>query len=167
MIVVLGGGLAGLSTALHLRRYAPRAAVVVVERESEPGGLARSRRVGPFTFDYTGHYLHLRDQETIALVETLLGDRLTAVERRAKIFARGALLDFPFQANLHGLPAGSSPAACSTSSPPRAPRRPWPDGRTAWRTTSSACSCLPARTGSCCGAVPRAGRRRARRRPRS
>jgi len=105
MIVVLGGGLAGLSTALHLRRYAPRAAVVVVERESEPGGLARSRRVGPFTFDYTGHYLHLRDQETIALVETLLGDRLTAVERRAKIFARGALLDFPFQANLHGLPA--------------------------------------------------------------
>ena len=81
MIVVLGGGLAGLSTALHLRRYAPRAAVVVVERESEPGGLARSRRVGPFTFDYTGHYLHLRDQETIALVETLLGDPSKAKQK--------------------------------------------------------------------------------------
>lgn len=104
MIVVLGGGLAGMATAWHLSRLAPGVPRLVLEKEAVPGGLARSRRVAGYTFDYTGHYLHLRDPETTALVNDLLGDRLAAVERRAYIHAHGARLDFPFQANLHGLP---------------------------------------------------------------
>ena len=38
MVVILGAGLAGLSAAFHL----DRAGAVVVERESEVGGLCRS-----------------------------------------------------------------------------------------------------------------------------
>jgi protoporphyrinogen oxidase len=100
MIVILGGGLAGLSAAYHLRD-APH---VVLEAEPEPGGLCRTRRVGEFWFDQTGHLLHLRDPRAIALVDDLLPGELVSVERRASIRTRGATLPFPFQANLHGLP---------------------------------------------------------------
>lgn len=104
MILVLGGGLAGMATALNLARRLPDEPRLVLEKERVPGGLARSRCVGGFTFDLTGHYLHLREPETTAFVEGLIGERLTSVERRAAIHTRGARLDFPFQANLHGLP---------------------------------------------------------------
>jgi protoporphyrinogen oxidase len=100
MVVILGGGLAGLSTAYHLGDL-PH---VVLEAETTPGGLCRTREVDGFLFDYTGHLLHLRDPRAIGLVETLLPGRLRLVERRARIRAQGVTLPFPFQANLHGLP---------------------------------------------------------------
>lgn len=100
MILILGGGLAGLTTAYHLgeRRH------LVIEAESSPGGLCRSREVDGFTFDYAGHLLHLRDERIIRLVDELLPGAFNTVERRAMIRSRGATVPFPFQANLHGLP---------------------------------------------------------------
>lgn len=105
MILVLGGGLAGLATAHELARRLPGEPCLVLEADAEPGGLARSRAIDGFTFDLTGHYLHLREPETSALVRDLLGDALVEVERRSYIRTHGVRLDFPFQANLHGLPA--------------------------------------------------------------
>ena len=100
MIVILGGGLAGLATAYFLGD-APH---VVLEAEDTPGGLCRSREVAGFVFDYTGHLLHVRDPRVIALLDKLWPDVFEVVERRAFIRTRGATLPFPFQANLHGLP---------------------------------------------------------------
>src|SRR5207247_6756824 len=60
--------------------------------------------VGEFTFDYTGHLLHLRDPRVIALVEELLGGELAVHERRAAIHMEGRLTPYPFQANTYGLP---------------------------------------------------------------
>ena len=76
----------------------------MIEAEREPGGLCRSRVVDGFTFDYTGHLLHLKESRVIDLIDELLPDAFNIVERRAKIRSRGATLPFPFQANLHGLP---------------------------------------------------------------
>jgi protoporphyrinogen oxidase len=100
-VVILGAGLAGLSTSLHLD---PSLDVQVLEREGEVGGVARSRRVGDFTFDYTGHLLHLRDQGVKDLVARLLPDAFRTCERRAVIRSHGTHVPYPFQANLHGLP---------------------------------------------------------------
>jgi protoporphyrinogen oxidase len=101
MIVIIGGGLAGMSTAYHLGDV-PH---VVLEAETTPGGLCRTREVDGFHFDYTGHLLHLRDQRIVRLVDELLPGAFRLVERRAAIRTHGATLPFPFQANLHGLPA--------------------------------------------------------------
>ncbi|MBZ5639005.1 MAG: FAD-dependent oxidoreductase [Acidobacteriia bacterium] len=102
MILILGGGLAGLSAAHHLRGV-PH---LVLEAEASPGGLCRTREVGGFSFDYTGHLLHLRDPRAIALVDRILPGAFETIRRRAFIRTRGATLPFPFQANLHGLPVG-------------------------------------------------------------
>ena len=101
MILILGGGLAGLSTAYHLKDDQH----LVVEAAAQPGGLCITREIEGFHFDYTGHLLHLRDERAIRLVDTLLPEgALERIERRARVRTRGVTLPFPFQANLHGLP---------------------------------------------------------------
>ena len=100
MIVILGGGLAGMATAWFLGDT-PH---VVLESEAVPGGLCRSREIDGFLFDYTGHLLHLRDPRIMTLMDDLLPGAFDVTERRAIIRTRGATLPFPFQANLHGLP---------------------------------------------------------------
>jgi protoporphyrinogen oxidase len=101
MIVILGGGLAGLATAYFLGDR-PH---VVLEADRTPGGLCRSRAVEGFVFDYTGHLLHARDPRVLGLLDRLWPGVFAVVERRAAIRTRGVTLPFPFQANLHGLPS--------------------------------------------------------------
>lgn len=100
-VVILGGGLTGLSAARHLTRES----FVLVEREQRVGGHARSERREGHTFDVTGHWLHLRDDR----VKSLVGDmfdpgELVEVERVTRVHSHDTLLHYPFQANIHGLP---------------------------------------------------------------
>lgn len=100
-MVILGAGLTGLSTALHLRRTP----CLVAEREQRVGGKTRSERREGYTFDVTGHWLHLRDPRVRALVGDLFGPgQLVEIERRTGVWTHGTMLPYPFQANLHGLP---------------------------------------------------------------
>lgn len=100
-VVILGAGLTGLSTALHLRGRP----YLVVEREQRVGGKARSERRDGYTFDITGHWLHLRDDRVRALVGDLFPPgQLVEIERRTGVYTHGVMLPYPFQANLHGLP---------------------------------------------------------------
>jgi len=103
MIVILGAGLAGLSTAYHLKKAGCRA-WAVYEREERPGGLCRSESLDGFTFDYTGHFLHLRTPEMARLADRLLGRELARVARSSWIFSQGVFTRYPFQTNTCGLP---------------------------------------------------------------
>lgn len=99
-VVILGGGLTGISTAVHLR-----APWVLFEKEARLGGHARTDERDGYRFDKTGHWLHLRDPAVKQLVSELLPGQMETVARRARIFSHGVLTRYPFQANLHGLPA--------------------------------------------------------------
>jgi protoporphyrinogen oxidase len=103
MIVILGAGLAGLSAAYHLRE-AGRHDVALYEREVRPCGLTRSHRIGPYTFDHTGHFLHLRDAAIERLASDWLGERLPEIRRSSWIFSHGVYTHYPFQTNTYGLP---------------------------------------------------------------
>ena len=100
-VLILGGGLAGLSTAVFLKRP-----WLLVERETRVGGKTRTDVLhGGFHFDATGHWLHLRDAAMKALVtERWLPDGWVSVSRRAAVFSRGVFTRFPYQVNTHGLP---------------------------------------------------------------
>lgn len=100
MILIIGAGLAGLSTAYHLGSKDYQ----IYEKEGEVGGLCRSYEKDGFTFDYTGHLFHLRDDYTSTLLEKLLPRALTFHKRRASIYSKGVLTPYPFQANLYKLP---------------------------------------------------------------
>jgi protoporphyrinogen oxidase len=103
MIVILGAGLTGLSTGYHLLQ-AGRDDFALYEREERPCGLVRSHKVGPFTFDFTGHFLHLRDPAIKQLASQWLGNGLPEIARSSWIFSRGVYTRYPFQTNTYGLP---------------------------------------------------------------
>jgi protoporphyrinogen oxidase len=99
-IVVIGGGLAGLSAGHHLAEHEP----VVIEKESALGGLCRSFTQDGFTFDCTGHLIHLKNTYTKELIANLLPDAFSSHERLAAIYSKETLTPYPFQANTYGLP---------------------------------------------------------------
>ena len=100
--LILGAGLAGLGCAHRLDEAGVRWRIL--ERETRVGGLARSETQEGFTFDATGHWLHLRDPKTRALVEDLLGEDALWVERRASIYSHGVMVPYPFQTHTGALP---------------------------------------------------------------
>jgi protoporphyrinogen oxidase len=99
-IVIIGGGLAGLSAGHHLAEYDP----IVFEKEAALGGLFRSFTQDGFTFDCTGHLIHLKNQYTKDLVARILPDAFTSHERLAAIYSKSTITPYPFQANTYGLP---------------------------------------------------------------
>jgi len=103
-LVVLGAGLAGLSAAYHARKAG--IACLLFEKESRPGGLVRSERINGFSFDYTGHLLHMREERTRRLVLDELGLRedFAPVQRDSWVWSHGRYTRAHFQSNLHGLP---------------------------------------------------------------
>jgi protoporphyrinogen oxidase len=96
-VLIVGGGLTGVSTALHLE-----ASYLLCERARSLGGLARTGERDGFHFDQTGHWLHLRDPGITRFVQEAMGDELVRVQRRARVFKDGVLTPYPFQANLFG-----------------------------------------------------------------
>lgn len=101
-IVILGAGLAGLSTAWHLKQKGIES--IVLEKEKVVGGLCRSKQIKGFVFDYDGHLLHFRNNYTLGLVKKLLPGNLVRHTRSAWINNFGIFSPYPFQANLHALP---------------------------------------------------------------
>jgi protoporphyrinogen oxidase len=88
--VVLGGGLAGLSALWHLQQ-AGHCDSHLFEKESRVGGLTRSEQLNGFTFDYTGHLLHFKNEKVKQLVSRLLDGNLHSVTRNSWIFSRASI----------------------------------------------------------------------------
>jgi len=101
-LVILGGGVAGLSAAYHARKAGLDYALY--EKNQTVGGLCRTERRNGFSFDYSGHLLHLKQPCFRKLVRDLLGENLLVLKRKAFIYSHGVFTPYPFQANLFGLP---------------------------------------------------------------
>src|SRR5215467_15088322 len=99
-VVILGGGLAGVSAAYHLVEHDP----ILFEKDSAIGGLCRSFTQDGFTFDCTGHLIHFKNPYTKELVAKILPDAFHAHERLAAIHSKSITTPYPFQANTYGLP---------------------------------------------------------------
>src|SRR3989454_3544457 len=99
-IVIIGGGLAGLSAGYHLADFEP----VLFEKEKAIGGLCRSFTQDGFTFDCTGHLIHLKNAYTKELIARILPDAFDSHERLAAIYSKSTTTPYPFQANTYGLP---------------------------------------------------------------
>ncbi|MBF8258057.1 MAG: Amino oxidase protein [Actinobacteria bacterium] len=100
MILVLGGGLTGLSAGMALE--AAGAECLVLELEDEPGGLCRSFSAGGYTFDMSGHFLHLSDPAANRWILDTPGVPWLNLERDARVWLREKLTPYPFQVHLKG-----------------------------------------------------------------
>ncbi|MBE0607239.1 MAG: FAD-dependent oxidoreductase [Deltaproteobacteria bacterium] len=100
MILVIGGGITGLAAARTLS--AAGEDFLVLEREDAPGGWCRSIPSGRYMFDRSGHFLHSADPRMRQWILDLPGVSWETVARDARVFLRGRITPYPFQANLHG-----------------------------------------------------------------
>lgn len=98
-IVVIGAGPAGLCAAIEVQRAGR--SVALLEAAEEPGGLVRSFEQDGYTFDCSGHLLHLSDPEAIALVEeTTTPEDWNRLARNSVIYMGGQIVPYPFQMHL-------------------------------------------------------------------
>ncbi|HEX6283764.1 MAG TPA: FAD-dependent oxidoreductase [Pyrinomonadaceae bacterium] len=69
-VVIVGGGIAGLSAAWHLQRSGFRD-FALLELEQAPGGTSRSGTSGSFAFPWGAHYIPAPMKENTALISLL------------------------------------------------------------------------------------------------
>jgi protoporphyrinogen oxidase len=103
-IIVLGGGISGLTAARTIREGGHEC--LLLEQCPSLGGLTRTVEVGDFSFDYTGHFLHLSRYKTPADIPYagLKNDAWQRISRRSCCFIAGKIIDAPIQYNLGQLP---------------------------------------------------------------
>ncbi|HET8647777.1 MAG TPA: FAD-dependent oxidoreductase, partial [Vicinamibacteria bacterium] len=94
-IVVLGGGVAGLSAGYYLARAGHP--VTLVERAPVLGGLCGSFRVGDFTLDHGPHKLYSVVPGILDEIRELLQGRLIEHTKRNRIRLLGRYLDYPLR----------------------------------------------------------------------
>lgn len=99
-VLILGAGLAGLSAAYHLKGKDFQ----VIEKKGFAGGLCTTERKEGFSFDQTGHWLHMKDERTKALFNVLFGDEFVEIIRKTFVFSHDVYTQYPFQSNTFGLP---------------------------------------------------------------
>src|SRR5262245_47501580 len=92
-VVVVGGGVAGLGTAHVLAESG--AQVVVVERFSRVGGLARSYEYEGFVFDCGPHRFHTENPNIKAYLDRVLGSEVTAFPRKSEVYFEGSYYRWP------------------------------------------------------------------------
>ena len=97
--IIMGAGLSGLSAAYHLESN-----YKIVESNYRVGGLCKSDFIDGFTFDYTGHLLHIKSKYTERLIKKLLGNNIRKIKRNSWIYSSGTFTPYPYQSNLFGLP---------------------------------------------------------------
>ncbi len=98
MNIIIGAGITGLSCG-----YFSKEPFIIFEKETAVGGLCRSIKENGFTFDYSGHFLHIKDIKIKNLIEKLTKQKLLKKERNSAILFKNKIIPFPFQANLRYL----------------------------------------------------------------
>lgn len=100
MDIIIGAGVSGISYALFSDNDS-----LIIEKENEIGGYCRTIKRNGFTWDYSGHFFHFRNNNIKDLVTKHLNKQdLQQVTKSTKIYYAGELIDFPFQKNIHQLP---------------------------------------------------------------
>lgn len=98
-VIVVGAGPAGLGFAGAVERPG-----IVLEAESAPGGLMRSKTIDGYVFDWAGHIFFTRIERIRSLIETLQADDFHYQDRESWVFSKDTYTRYPFQANTFGLP---------------------------------------------------------------
>ena len=102
-VLIVGAGLAGLSTAWHMRNSGKT--IRIIEATDRVGGLTKTSEDRGFRFDNVGHLFHLRDDSIKRwIVGDLFGGKLPRLDRVSRVWSSGVYTRYPFQANTYGLP---------------------------------------------------------------
>jgi protoporphyrinogen oxidase len=95
-VLVVGAGPAGLTAAFALAERG--AAVIVLEKDVRPGGIARTEAYKGFLFDIGGHRFFTKEAAVNALWRRWLGDEFLRRPRQSRIYYGGRFFHYPLRA---------------------------------------------------------------------
>lgn len=97
--LIIGGGISGLTLAYYLKDD-----YLILEKESEAGGYCRTIKNPTYVWDFAGHFYHFKTEEMKQLFLSLVeSDQIITQKKVTKIYYGDALIDYPFQMNIHQL----------------------------------------------------------------
>jgi len=82
-VLIIGAGITGLSLGYFLSRKGIPS--IVLEKEAQPGGLARSFHYDGFTFDIGPHRFHTDNQSINQIILNLLGSEARHITRQSRV----------------------------------------------------------------------------------
>src|SRR3990167_11196904 len=94
-VVVLGGGLAGLSAGYELVKAGH--AVTIIEKENAVGGLARTIEKNGFRFDTGPHRWYTKNDMVNNWMLKLLGKEVKKVPRLTRIYFDRKFFNYPIK----------------------------------------------------------------------
>jgi protoporphyrinogen oxidase len=94
-VVILGAGLAGLSVGYVLSKAGRK--VIVLEKDTEVGGLAKTIIHNGFRFDLGGHRFITGSKKIEQFVVDILKGDVLLVERKSKIYLLKRYFDYPLR----------------------------------------------------------------------
>ena len=98
MDLIIGAGISGLSYA----NFCGHDHYMIIDKDSEIGGYCKTIKQDGFTWDYSGHFFHFRNEEIKDyLLKEMHGQEILDVEKFTQIFYKHNYVDFPFQKNIH------------------------------------------------------------------
>jgi protoporphyrinogen oxidase len=103
-IIILGGGLSGLSLAYFLQNRKDIDKIDVLEKEERPGGLCRTFSVHGMEYDVGPHIFFSKDKEALDFLLDMLGDNKVQLRRSNRILHKGIFVQYPFENDLSKLP---------------------------------------------------------------
>ncbi len=97
--LIIGAGISGLTFANYIKDD-----YLILEKEAEVGGYCRTIRKGDFIWDYAGHFFHFKtDEFKNIFLDNVDKNDVIYQEKCTKILYKNALIDYPFQTNIHEL----------------------------------------------------------------
>lgn len=97
-IIIIGAGPAGLGCAYKLTTSGKKNLnLVVLDKNSRPGGLARTTKYKGHFFDIGPHRFYTKNQEVFNFWKEILGKDLLKVNRMTRVLYKDKLFNYPIQ----------------------------------------------------------------------
>ena len=97
--LIIGAGISGLTFA----NYAD-GDYLIIEKEDEVGGYCRTIKKKDYVWDYAGHFFHFSTEEfKKKFLDSVSPEDIKYKDKNTKIIYKDALVDYPFQTNIHQL----------------------------------------------------------------
>lgn len=96
-IVILGAGITGLSAAWKLLKLGVDAEITLLEKDREPGGLARSIQWRGHALDLGPHRFHTEIPEIERFVTDFCESRMVTIQRASRMYLNGRFIPYPIK----------------------------------------------------------------------